>query len=92
MVSLYMPAFDVRDTLAVVHGYITSSLKVATSLNSFNANVAVNDIADTTGGRWELVMLPTAKKVYADTRQIVKPVVYIEGLDVLGDGMQYKIE
>lgn len=92
MVSLYTPVGDTRDTLAVVNGYITESLTAASSLVNFPAGIADNDIASSNGESWQLVKPVNNVVVHTNTRQIVKPVVYIEGLDDLDDGMQYKIE
>lgn len=92
MVSLYEMKQSVPDVLAVLSGYITPNLTAATSFAELNGNQFVNDLADQKGAIWQLSLADGAKPIYRRTRQIIKPVIYLTGLETLGSGMQYQVD
>lgn len=92
MVALYDPIIPIDDSIAVVSGYITPNLKAATSFAEVHGNKITNDLAGGGKVNWQLNLADGAKPIYRRTRQIIKPVIYLTGLETLASGMQYQVD
>lgn len=92
MVSLLHGTLNFRRILETVSGYISPLLSSASTLSAEDGPNFANDIRDSKDGYWRLIKTDKVKVAYRRTRQIVKPVLYLEGLVQLEDGMMYQVD